>query len=254
MSQIKVEYIDHMGDALSVVNAARVSFGSGSQVLTERDKKLIAFLAAHKHLSPFEHCALTVKISCPLYIRSQIHRHRTFSYNEISRRYTSKDMEMYTPDVYRKQHEQNKQCSYGALDPHMQEQVIVEVEELHKKSMDLYEGLIAMGVCREQARGVLCQDLMTEFYMTGNLRNWVSFLALRDHEEAQVEVQIVAEQAKDIILDKFGAAAEVLVNGYLKDREMRDWWNKTKAVRTLYKDYDDFVNHFNTLRNKFGVK
>lgn len=160
--------------------------------------------------SPFEHCQLTVKISCPLYIRSQIHRHRTFSYNEISRRYTSKNMEFYKPEVYRKQHEANKQASYGALDPHVQEQLLVEVEDFQSKSKGLYDSLLAMGVCREQARGVLCQDLMTEFYMTGNLRNWAHFLDLRDKPDAQVEVQVVAQQVKEILLDKFEYAAEVL--------------------------------------------
>lgn len=211
MSQIKVEYIDHMGNALSIVNAARVSFGSSSTELSEQDKKLISYLAKHKHMSPFEHCQLTVKISCPLYIRSQIHRHRTFAYNEISRRYTSKDMEFYKPTVFRKQHEANKQASYGALDPHIQEQVVIEIEELQTQSIELYESLLTMGVCREQARGVLCQDLMTEFYMTGNLRNWAHFLGLRDKADAQVEVQVVAKQAKEILLDKFGYAAEALL-------------------------------------------
>ena len=210
MNQIKVKYIDHMGEALTVVNAARVSHGTKSLSITEQDKKLIKYLAEHKHMSPFEHCQLSVKISCPLYIRSQIQRHRTFSYNEISRRYTDKGMEFYSPDVYRKQHESNKQASCGALDPHVQEQVKVEIEELQAKSIELYESLIVMGVCREQARGVLCQDLMTEFYMTGNLRNWVHFLDLRDKSDAQVEVQLIAQQVKEILLNKFGYAAEVL--------------------------------------------
>lgn len=212
MAEIKVHYIDHMGVPETIVNAARVSHGNNNvEELEEKDKKLIKYLADHRHMSPFEHCVLSVKIECPLYIRSQIHRHRTFSYNEISRRYTSKNMEFYTPDVLRKQHESNRQASHGALGPEDQKCVQVEIEENHKRCLDLYESMLAMGVCREQARGVLPQDMMTEFYMTGNLRNWAHFLSLRDKPDAQVEVQIIAQQVKELILDHFGEAAEALL-------------------------------------------
>lgn len=211
MAKIKVDYIDHMGNDLTVVNSARVSFGSSKTELDAKDKKLIKYLADHKHYSVFEHCSLTVKISCPLYIRSQIHRHRTFSYNEISRRYTDKNLEFYKPDVYRLQHESNKQASYGALPHEAVEDLKIQVENLHQASLKLYEDMIAMGVCKEQARGVLAQDLMTEFYMTGNLRNWAHFLNLRDKPDAQVEVQEVAKQVKSIILEKFEYSAKVLL-------------------------------------------
>lgn len=208
---IRAEYVNHMGDALTVVNAARVSFGNKKDELEEKDKKLIKYLADHQHMSPFEHLTLSVKISCPLYIRSQIHRHRTFAYNEISRRYTSKDMEFYIPDTLRKQSESNRQASFGALTDPEQQGVKVEIETVHKHCLDVYEGLLAMGVCREQARGVLPQNLMTEFYMTGNVRNWAHFVKLRSHEGAQVEVQIIAEQLTSLMIEKFGYAAEVLL-------------------------------------------
>jgi len=208
---IKVGYINHMGDDLTVVNAARVSFGSTSDKLTERDEKLIKYLADHEHMSPFEHCQLTVLVECPLYIRSQIQRHRTFAYNEISRRYTDIDMKFYTPDVLRKQHESNRQSSYGALGDQAQEAVKAEIEEHHARGLKLFEDLQSMGVCREQSRGVLSQDLLTKFYMTGSLRNWTHFLKLRLHEGAQFEVQTVANQVKDILLDKFGYSGKVLL-------------------------------------------
>ena len=212
MSQIKVKYIQHMGDAKTVTSAARVSFGAdNNEPLSEKDIKLIKYLAEHQHMSPFEHCSLTVKIECPLYIRSQIHRHRTFSYNEISRRYTDKDMEFYSPEVLRKQSQSNRQASYGALSTEAQEAVKVEIEQFHKQSLELYESLLAMGVCREQSRGILCQDLMTEFFMSGNLRNWAHFIKLRQHEGAQYEVRLIAQQVKDIVLDKFGEAAKALL-------------------------------------------
>jgi thymidylate synthase (FAD) len=209
---IKVEYIQHCGSELIVVNAARVSFGGESKEVTDKDKKLIKYLADHKHMSPFEHLTLTVRISVPLYIRSQIMRHRTFAYNEISRRYTNKDLEFYIPDVYRQQHQSNKQASYGALGDVENEALKVEVEDFYLKALKLYNDMLIMGVCREQSRGVLPQDLMTDFYMTGNLRNWSHFVDLRIHEGAQLEVQIVANSIKDILIDKFGYAAEVLLS------------------------------------------
>lgn len=208
---IDVQYIDHMGDALTAVNAARVSFGNTKTELEEKDKKLIKYLADHKHYSPFEHLSLTVKINCPLYIRSQIHRHRTFAYNEISRRYTDKDMEFFLPETYRTQHKNNKQASGNDIEKLLNDVVLLETESHHNQCLQIYNRLLNVGVCREQARGVLPQNLMTEFYMTGNLRNWSHFVKLRDHVDAQVEVQIIAQKAKDILIDKFKYAAEVLL-------------------------------------------
>lgn len=212
MSQIQVQYIDHMGSAETVVKAARVSFGNDSTGdLSEKDKKLIKYLADHKHMSPFEHLSLTVKISVPLYIRSQIMRHRTFAYNEISRRYTDKDLEFFIPKIFRKQHENNRQASSGPLGTIMQRSLAQGLELAHKQALDVYNTLIEAEVCREQARGVLPQNLMTEFYMSGNLRNFAHFISLRKHEGAQAEVQDVANQLQKILVDKFGFAAEVLI-------------------------------------------
>ena len=110
-----VEYIDHMGTDLSVVNAARVSFGVEREKLSDKDVKLINYLMQHNHTSPFEHCALTLRFVVPLFIRSQHHRHRTWSYNEISRRYTSVDMKFYEPKEFRTQHKSNRQASNNEL-------------------------------------------------------------------------------------------------------------------------------------------
>jgi thymidylate synthase (FAD) len=164
-------------------------------------------------MSPFEHLTLTVKISVPLYIRSQIMRHRTFAYNEISRRYTDKNLEFYVPNTLRKQHSNNRQASEGEIDP-LNNEILATAIMLHQsKCLEFYNLLIEKGVCREQARGVLPQNLMTEFYMTGNLRNWAHFIELRQHEGAQYEVQLVANDVKKILIDKFGYAAEVLMVG-----------------------------------------
>lgn len=209
---ISVTYIQHVGDSLTVVNAARVSFGNKKQKLEEKDKKLIKYLAQHQHMSPFEHLTLTVKITCPLYIRSQIHRHRTFSYNEISRRYTDKDMEFFLPEKYREQHSSNRQASAGNVEQDLSNILIDMTKKHHEDSLKLYYTLLSNGVCKEQARGVLPQNLLTEFYMTGNLRNWAHFVKLREHAGAQIEVQEIAKEIKSVLISKFEFAAQELLN------------------------------------------
>jgi thymidylate synthase (FAD) len=110
-----VEYITHMGSDLTIVNAARVSFGAEKEQLDEKDIKLINYLMQHNHTSPFEHCSITFRFVVPLFIRSQHHRHRTWAYNEISRRYTSVDMKFYSPKEFRTQHKSNRQASNDEL-------------------------------------------------------------------------------------------------------------------------------------------
>ena len=107
----RVDYISHMGSDLTVVNSARVSFGVEKSELDNRDRKLIKYLIRHRHTSTLEHCAITFKFTVPLFVRSQHHRHRTWSYNEISRRYTDKDLQFYLPKAFRTQHKSNRQAS-----------------------------------------------------------------------------------------------------------------------------------------------
>ncbi len=211
---IKVQYINHMGNDLTVVNSARISFGRESEELDDNDKKLIKYLADNSHYTPFEHNTLTVIIECPLYIRSQIHRHRTFSYNEISRRYTSENIEFYLPeeDDIRKQSTNNKQCSEGYTSGLNALKAQMLIKNTHDECLRQYNKLIRLGVSREQARGVLPQNLMTKFYMTGNLRNWTHFLKLRLDAHAQKEVQEVAKSVYSIMLDKFPYTTKVLLD------------------------------------------
>lgn len=216
MSQIKVKYLNHMGGDLSVVNSARVSFGKNKDSIDEKDVKLINYLAKYKHFTPFEHCSLSVLVRCPLFIRSQIHRHRTFSYNEISRRYTSENIEFYEPEVYRKQHDKSKQCSAENFDEDTSNAIRELVKESHSKALKLYNQLIDEGVAREMARGILPQNLMTEFWMTGNLRNWIHFLGLRVDSHAQKEVRDIARPILDIIKEKFPISAKALFEHQLE--------------------------------------
>ena len=213
----RVDYISHMGSDLSVVNSARVSFGNQKTELDKRDRKLIRYLIAHKHTSTLEHCVVTYKFTVPLYIRSQHHRHRTWSYNEISRRYTEKNLEFYCPREFRTQHKSNRQASNieEMIDPllwHEEGTQVVRAfhppaSEIYREhclhSLRLFEELVNKGVCREQARGVLPQTLYTEYYGTVNLGNLLKFVSLRMHEGAQHEIQKVAEACLEIAADLF---------------------------------------------------
>lgn len=217
-----VEYISHMGSDLSIVNAARVSFGSEKEELDDKDKKLINYLVKHNHTSPFEHCAITMRFTVPLFIRSQHHRHRTWSYNEISRRYTSVDMEFYEPSKFRTQHKSNRQASTETLvNPdlsdvtglcaHPLNTASKAVRNHHKKSMRLYQKLMDKGVCREQARGVLPQNLYTQYYGTTNLHNLFKFISLRQHEGAQWEIQLVADACFELASQHFPVSTEAFL-------------------------------------------
>ena len=213
----RVDYISHMGSDLTVVNSARVSFGRTKLHMDDRDKKLVRYLIAHKHTSTLEHCLLTFKFTVPLYIRSQHHRHRTWSYNEISRRYTDKDLQFYCPVKFRTQHKSNRQASDpdnlvdpslwanegGTLVPAFHPKASDTYREHCLSSLRLFEELINKGVCREQARGVLPQTLYTEYYGTVNLNNLLKFISLRLHDGAQMEIQKVAEACLKIASDLF---------------------------------------------------
>jgi len=199
----KVEYVEHMGSDLSVVNSARVSFGKHKQLLDEKDEKLISYLIKHRHTSTLEHCVVTFRFKVPLYVRSQHHRHRTWSYNEISRRYTEDNIEFYNPSLYRTQHKSNRQASNQAefvtgpmCQPILGCQVHESVRRYTNLIMNQYENMLEAGVCREQARGILPQNMYTEYYGTANLNNILKFVDLRIHEGAQVEIQ---ETAKAIL-------------------------------------------------------
>jgi len=193
----KVEYVEHMGSDLSVVNSARVSFGKHKDILDEKDEKLINYLIKHRHTSTLEHCLVTFRFKVPLFVRSQHHRHRTWSYNEISRRYTDYNIEFYEPKQFRSQHKSNRQASNieDMLNPVLSGGTDCDeaVELHHQMSMDLYNKMLESGVCREQARGVLPQNMYTEYYGTCNLSNLLKFVDLRIHEGAQWEIQKVAE-------------------------------------------------------------
>ena len=204
----RVDLIDHMGDDLTIVNSARVSFGVTKDKLDNRDKKLIKYLVKHRHTSTFEHNVVTFRFVVPMFVRSQHMRHRTWAYNEISRRYTDKDLQFYTPKTFRTQHKTNRQASNldeinPVIVPDLADfgegqradmSIITHVEN----SLELFNTLMSQGVCREQARMVLPQNLYTEYYGTVNLNKLLKFVSLRSHAGAQWEIQRVAEACLEI--------------------------------------------------------
>ena len=207
-----VEYVDHMGTDTTVVNAARVSFGKHKEVMDEKDERLLKYLIKHRHTSPFEHCSVTFRFTVPLFVRSQHHRHRTWAYNEISRRYTSYDIQFYEPKEFRSQHKSNRQAS--VLDSRIDPVLYPDLSDMdfgvkasdavkshHRKSLSLFELLISKGVCREQARGVLPQNMYTQYYGTVNMSNLLKFIDLRTHEGAQWEIAKVGEACLDIAME-----------------------------------------------------
>ena len=207
-----VELVDHMGSDLTIVNSARVSFGKQKNELDEKDEKLINYLVKHRHTSTFEHNVVTFRFVVPLFIRSQHHRHRTWSYNEISRRYTDIDLRFYQPNSFRTQHKSNRQASNDdMINPNLNLDIKPTyasdvIKEHNRQSLLLYSRLQRAGVCREQARGVLPQNLYTEYYGTCNLSNLLKFIDLRTHDGAQWEIQKVAEAVLDIISELWPVA------------------------------------------------
>lgn len=216
-----IQLVDSMGEDIKVVNSARVSFGVHKDELDDKDKKLINYLIKHKHTSTLEHNFATFRIKVPLFVRSQHHRHRTWSYNEISRRYTDVNLEFYSPKTFRTQHKSNRQASnLDEINPQLffnniQQGAAEHINAHHIKSVQLFDSLIESGVCREQARGVLPQNLYTEYYATANLNNILKFIDLRTHEGAQWEIQVMANEMLNIIKELW----PVTVQSYIENKK-----------------------------------
>ena len=189
--------IDYLGSETTLVNAARVSFGKMKENMDDKDVLLLDYLIKNRHTSPLEHMVFTFSVHCPLFVRGQWHRHRTWSYNEISRRYTEVDMEFYTPPKIRVQAESDRQAS---VEVDMDDSALRQkISDHNQQSLKLYNELLADGVCREQARGVLPQNMMVTFWATVDLSNLIHFLDLRDSEHAQWEIREYAIAIKQLL-------------------------------------------------------
>ena len=215
MSQIEVTYIDHMGSDLSVVNAARVSFGKKSEalgtsgvegrpmtpILNDPDKRLIKYLAKHKHMSPFGHAFSSFHVKAPIFVARQLVKHKFLRWNEISRRYVDDEPEFYEPDEWRGRADDKKQGSAGAV-----ESVPVGALKVQGYCLAAYQDLLSSGICPEQARMVLPQSTMTEWYWSGSLDAFSDMCILRCKEDTQFETRIVADEISACMKDLFPIA------------------------------------------------
>jgi thymidylate synthase (FAD) len=196
-----VRLIDHMGSDLSVVNAARVSFGKVKESFDEGDAKLVDYLAAHEHTSPFRHTALTLHVKAPIFVFRQWMKHRIGSeFNEISGRYVEfPEDEFFVPEVFRRQAKVNKQGSEGAIDEKDRARAMEAFLESCRGAVAHYKELLALGVCREQARCVLPVGLYSEVYWTVSLQAVAHFIRLRADAHAQWEIQQYAAAVRELV-------------------------------------------------------
>jgi thymidylate synthase (FAD) len=187
-----VKLIDSMGTDLTVVNAARVSFGKKKEKFEEGDEKLIKYLAQHNHWSPFAHCSAQFHIKAPVFVARQLVKHQVgLSWNEISRRYVDTDVEFYEVDKWRGKSKDKKQGSEGTLeDKHGVCQW--SKTKIENAALESYKGLLSAGVAPEQARMILPQSMMTEWYWSGTLYAFARVCNLRCASDAQYETRIVA--------------------------------------------------------------
>lgn len=244
---MKAEYIDHMGDDLTVVNAARVSFDKesewewecsacndnreecwlhddvcgmdgkpilGTAVLNEKDKRLIKYLAKHNHWTPFGHCSITIRETVPIFVARQRFKHTVgFVYNEVSRRYVDDEPEFYYPDIWRERAQDKKQGSKTTPLKGYTKDITATYEQYIRDVIELYQYMIDIGVAPEQARMVLPQSMYTSYYCTGSLAAWARAYNLRSKPDAQQEMQDLAMSWNDVVQPLFPVSWAALTEG-----------------------------------------
>jgi len=196
-----VRLIDHMGSDLSVVNAARVSFGKKKEAFEPGDAKLVEYLAEHEHTSPFRHTALTLHVKAPIFVFRQWMKHRIGSeFNEISGRYVEfPEDEFFVPATFRQQAKVNKQGSEGEIEAANRARALESYLEGCRSAVAHYKEMLSLGVCREQARCVLPLALYSEVYWTVSLQAVAHFIRLRADSHAQWEIQQYAAAVRDVV-------------------------------------------------------
>jgi len=198
---MKVEILDVMGSDLTVVNAARVSFASESEEFGSRDKKLVRYLAAHGHWTPFAHVQVQLRIKAPVFVARQLVKHQVgLVWNEVSRRYVDFVPEFHAPEAWRKRAPNKKQ---GSLNETFDKDSLLynSYWDLMSKAEDLYSFMLERGVAPEQARMLLPQSMMTEWYWTGSLVAFARIVTQRLSEDAQYECRVVAEKIDQLLVN-----------------------------------------------------
>jgi thymidylate synthase (FAD) len=209
-----VRLVDAMGSDLSVVNAARVSFGKRKDTFEEGDVKLINYLAKHEHTSPFRHAYLQFHVKAPIFVFRQWMKHQVgCSWNEISGRYVEfPDDEYFVPAAFRQQAKVNKQGSEGEIEAENREAALAAYLDACRNSVAQYKAMLELGVCREQARCVLPLGLYSEVYWTTSLQAVAHFIRLRSESHAQWEIQEYARAVRALMEDRFPASLKALLD------------------------------------------
>lgn len=208
---MKAEYLDHMGDDLAVVNAARVSFAKWQGEFKDEDRGLLRYLAENAHWTPFAHTAIKLRMQAPVPIRTQCFKHKAgFVENEESRRYITSTPELFVPENIRKAPEGSIKQGSGGVHPQSD-----ELLELYRKSASvmiaLYERFILAEACPEQARFVLPQGVQVNWIWTGSVAAYARFCRQRMDSHAQKEMQHLAKQVSDIIEPLFPVSWKFLM-------------------------------------------
>jgi len=204
-----------MGTDLSVVNAARVSFGKSHKEMQADDTKLIKYLAKHKHMSPFGHAFASFHVKAPIFVARQLVKHKFLRWNEISRRYVDNEPEFYQPDVWRGRSADKKQGSEGSIDQdgYRSDQTAEHFTRIsNDNALYLYNHLLGEGICPEQARMVLPQSTMTEWYWSGSLDAFADMCNLRCKPDTQAETRLVADIIAGKMIHLFPASWEALTD------------------------------------------
>ena len=222
-----IEVVDKLGDDLTPVNAARVSFGGRSEDFTDKDKRLSKFLMKHKHFSPFRHQHVMMIIKAPEFVLRQWYKHivgiettsthatKDHAWNEISGRYVEVE-DFYFPEVWRKQSEDNKQASEGQLEGFEAGTAKNIYEDHMRLTIQHYDALLMKGVAKEQARILLPLSQYTQVWWTASFQSIMNFIELRDEPTSQVEIQEYARALKTIMLDTFPETTKLWSETYWK--------------------------------------
>ena len=225
IAKCEVTLIDSMGTDLSIVNAARVSFDKESQFLyddddptveylSEKDIKLIKYLYTHNHWTPFAHTCLSFRIKAPIFIARQLGKHQVgLVWNEVSRRYVDDEPEFFFPKEWRERPKNTKQGSEGIFDPNQPlYNLNIWLKHTYVKNLEIYNILIKDGLCPEQARMILPQNMMTEWIWTGSLSAFIRICKLRLDPHTQKETQDVVKEIAKYIEQKFPETWGVVMN------------------------------------------
>ena len=222
-----IEVLDHIGDDLTVANSARVSFGKRKNKYDKNDERLVSYLAKHKHFSPFRHLVVQFHIKAPEFVMRQWYKHvvgiettssyptKDHAWNEISGRYVPIE-EYYIPTVWRQQSEDNKQASAGEV--HAQEKATEKYQNALQVMKHYYNGLLELGVAKEQARILLPLSAYTEVYWTASFQAIMNFIELRDEPTSQWEIRLYAQSLKRIMFEIYPRTINICSKTYWEEK------------------------------------